>query len=60
MNYLMDLKSTLVRHDVTPVEDGALNISPFLGDYFIRKAMWASKEAIKEYIASFTKILYIS
>ena len=45
----------LLCYDVIPVEEGALEIGSFLGDFFIRKATWSSKAAIKENIASFKK-----
>ena len=45
----------LLRYDITLVEEGAQNIGMFLGDFFIRKASWASKYTIQENIASFKK-----
>ncbi len=45
----------LTRYEIIPVEDGALDIGSFLGDYFIRKASWSSKYTIKENISSFKK-----
>ncbi len=45
----------LLRNEITPIEEGCLEIDFFLGDFFIRKATWASKNTIKEYIASFKK-----
>jgi len=45
----------LLRYEIIPVEEGALEIGNFLGDYFIRKTSWASKYTIQENIASFKK-----
>jgi len=45
----------LLRYDVILAENGALEIGMFLGDYFIRKVMWASKYTIQENIASLKK-----
>ena len=36
-------------------QDGIGDVSTFLGDWFIRKAMWASKVQIKSNAASITK-----
>lgn len=36
-------------------EEGVDQVGWFLGDWFIRKALWASKTAIKGYAASFKK-----
>jgi hypothetical protein len=36
-------------------QDGIGDVSTFLGDWFIRKAMWASKAHIKSNAASITK-----
>lgn len=47
--------SYLTGYESLPVDKGALSIGRFLGDYFIRKTMWASKAAINENIASFKK-----
>jgi len=43
----------LVYYDIIPAEDGATEIGDFLGDFFIRKAIWSTESAIKENIASF-------
>ena len=45
----------LFRYEIIPVEKGILEIGSFLGDFFIRKASWASKYTIQENIASFKK-----
>jgi hypothetical protein len=41
--------------DLISPEDGLSHIGWFLGDWFIRKAMWASKTSIKGNAASFKK-----
>lgn len=45
----------LLRNEIIPVEKGILEIGSFLGGFFIRKAIWASKYTIQENIASFKK-----
>jgi len=45
----------LLRYEIIPAEKGALEIGSYLGDFFIRKASWASKYTIQENIASFKK-----
>ncbi len=45
----------LLHYDIIPIEKGFIEIGGFLGDFFIRKAMWASKNSILENIASFKK-----
>lgn len=45
----------LLRYEIIPVEKGFLEIGDFLGDFFIRKASWASKYTVQENIASFKK-----
>lgn len=47
--------SFLLRYEIIPVEKGADDIGEYLGDYFIRKAMWSTKASIIENIASFKK-----
>jgi len=42
----------LLRYEIIPIEKGFLGIGSFLGDFFIRKASWASKYTIQENIAS--------
>ncbi len=41
--------------DEVTVDQASLSISGFLGSWFIRKCMWSSEAAIKEYITSFKK-----
>ena len=38
------------------MEDGVYEIDMFLGDCFIRKCMWSSKNSVKETAASIKKI----
>lgn len=45
----------LLYYDIIPPEKGVMQINLFLGDFFIRKAMWASKSSVLQYIASFKK-----
>ena len=45
----------LLYEDATGAANGASEIGMFLGYWFIRKAMWASKTAIKENAASLKK-----
>ncbi|MDI6891363.1 MAG: hypothetical protein QMC83_10585 [Thermodesulfovibrionales bacterium] len=45
----------LLYEDAIEAADGTKEISMFLGYWFIRKAMWASKTAIKENAASLKK-----
>ena len=45
----------LTYYDVQGPEENVYEISAFLGDWFIRKAMWASQTAIKDYCAGFKK-----
>ncbi len=47
--------SYLNRYEALPIEKGALSIGGFIGDFFIRKSMWASKASINENISSFKK-----
>ena len=49
------INNYLLYADITEAKDGALDISDFLGDWFIRKAMWASKTHIKGNAASIKK-----
>lgn len=41
--------------EIIKMEDGTQYIGSFLGDWFIRKAMWASKSSIKEMASSLKK-----
>lgn len=45
----------LVHYEPIKAENGATEIGSFLGDFFIRKAMWATRNNIMENIASFKK-----
>ncbi len=45
----------LLRYETIKAKDGATSIGSFLGDYFIRKAMWSSKNSMKQNISSFKK-----
>lgn len=45
----------LYTDDLVEAKDGALEIGYFLGDWFIRKAMWSSKAHLKANAASFKK-----
>jgi len=45
----------LLYEDSTEAADGASEIGMFLGYWFIRKAMWANKTAVKENAASLKK-----
>lgn len=42
-------------YDVSKMEDGILEINGFLGDWFIRKCLWSSRNSIKETAASIKK-----
>ena len=41
--------------EIIKMEDGTQHTISFLGDWFIRKAMWASKSSIKEMASSLKK-----
>jgi hypothetical protein len=45
----------LLYEDAIEARDGALKIGMFLGDWFIRKAMWSSVQHIKSNAASLKK-----
>ncbi len=45
----------LLSNEIILVEDGALKISKFLGEYFIYKASWSNQYTIKQNIASLKK-----
>ena len=49
------LNTFLLYSDAVPAKKGASELSSFLGDWFIRKAMWASPSAIKQVAASLKK-----
>lgn len=42
-------------YDVYKMEDGIFEIDDFLGDWFIRKCLWSSRNSIKETAASIKK-----
>jgi site-specific recombinase XerD len=45
----------LCYYDAQDVREGCYSVSSFLGDWFIRKAMWSSCSGIKSNAASFKK-----
>lgn len=45
----------LLYGEAIEAKDGIKDVSEFLGDWFIRKAMWANKSSIKRYIVSLKK-----
>jgi site-specific recombinase XerD len=45
----------LCYYDAEDVQQGCYRVGQFLGDWFIRKAMWASSSGIKSNAASFKK-----
>jgi len=45
----------LCYYDIEDVQSGCYSVGEFLGDWFIRKAMWASPSSIKSNAASFKK-----
>jgi len=45
----------LCYYDAEDVQQGCYSVSQFLGDWFIRKAMWSSCSGIKSNAASFKK-----
>lgn len=45
----------LLYHEPTPAKEGSDEVGYFLGNWFIRKAMWASVSSIKENITSIKK-----
>ena len=49
------INSFLLYEDAIPAKEGASQVSMFLGYWFIRKAMWASPNAIRENAASLKK-----
>ncbi|MBC8384592.1 MAG: recombinase [Candidatus Cloacimonetes bacterium] len=58
-NHLLNIEfyinGFLLNYEAETPEEGIIHIGLFLGDYFIRKASWASKYTIQENIASFKK-----
>ncbi len=49
------INTFLLYEEAIPANDGAWRISSFLGDWFIRKALWSSRTSIKENAASLKK-----
>jgi len=49
------INSFLLRYDALEAKEGCHKVDGFLGDYFIRKAMWSTANSIKQNITSFKK-----
>ena len=45
----------LLYYDATPAKDGAIHTGGFFGEWFVRKAMWASERSIKQTAAGLKK-----
>ena len=45
----------LLREEANPMVKGCYEVNPFLGYFFIRKCMWSTPSAIREYAASLKK-----
>ena len=45
----------LLRYDLKVPQDSVFEVRSYLGDFFIRKVSWASRNSIKENIISFKK-----
>ncbi|RYM36091.1 recombinase [Brumimicrobium glaciale] len=45
----------LLRYGIIPAEEGSNEIGEFLGDFFIRKAMWSNKASVKQNTVSLKK-----
>ncbi len=45
----------LLRYEPTPAQEGIIDISSFLGDFFIRKCLWSTPTSIKQNAASLKK-----
>ena len=54
-NVAFYINDYLLRDEPTQPEDGVDHIGWFLGEWFIRKALWASKTTVKGNAASFKK-----
>ncbi len=54
-NMAFYINDFLLREEPQEPEEGSRLIGWFLGDWFIRKAMWASQTSIKGYAATFKK-----
>ena len=49
------INTFLLYDEAIPANDGAWRMSSFLGDWFIRKALWSSRTSTKENAASLKK-----
>ncbi|MCD7808230.1 MAG: hypothetical protein LUH02_02730 [Erysipelotrichaceae bacterium] len=49
------LNDFLTYYEPVKMEDGCCRVDDFLGDWFIRKAMWATKDSINSNCASLKK-----
>lgn len=49
------LNDFLLYYDINRMEDGCAQVNGFLGDFFIRKCMWSTPAAIRQYCASLKK-----
>lgn len=54
-NMIFYLNEFLLYEDATDAADGVDEVGMFLGDWFIRKAMWSSTSSIKSNAASLKK-----
>ena len=49
------LNQFLLHYEPMSMEDGCFQVDSFLGDFFIRKCMWSTPSAIKQYTTSLKK-----
>ena len=49
------INTFLLYDSAIPARDGAIHLSTFLGSWFVRKALWASRTSIKENAATLKK-----
>ena len=49
------INTFLLYDEAIPARDGAIHLSTFLGSWFVRKALWASRTSIKENAATLKK-----
>ena len=49
------INTFLLHEEAIPARDGAIHLSTFLGLWFVRKALWASRTSIKENAATLKK-----
>ncbi len=54
-NVTFYLNDFLLYYDINRMEDGCAQVHDFLGDFFIRKCMWSTPAAIRQYCASLKK-----